>query len=100
MVLWNKSHKAASLYFAYSIGWSVLGLILMWHGFAVADPLSPVQTDKSQFTLGIFEIAFGLIVMTLGNLVSFFKAHNDIMEDELERQEAERAAPKISREGR
>ena len=93
---WNPAHKAAALYFAHSVGWSILGLALIWHGFVVSSPLSLfVMIRSGQFSLGLFEVVFGLAVFGLGNAISFFNAKTNLMENEVGRRDYSEVAPEL-----
>lgn len=86
----NRAYKGAALYFAYSICWSVLGLVLIWVGFLAAKPFSFVQASKTEYLLGALEIGSGVIVMVLGNVASFLKASTAITPKEFrQRNQAE-----------
>lgn len=98
MLSLNSAHKGATLFFAYSVGWSLLGIILVWHGFVIVNPFSLLQVSNNQFTLGVFEIIFGIIVAMAGNAVSFFRSRTDIMEENLERLKSGQTVLQISRE--
>ncbi len=69
------------------MGWSILGLALIWHGFVVSAPFSLFELSSSGlFSLGFFEVVFGVAVFGLGNAVSFFNAKTNLTEDDVGRR--------------
>ena len=83
IVIWTRAYKAAAQYVLLSIGFSIIGDFIFYLGIVTIAPSDFGAGGSYQMGFGIIEIIFGLIIMLLGNLASFFKVNSKIIGDEI-----------------
>ena len=83
MVSWTRAYKAAASYVVYSIGFSIFGGFILYLGIITVAPSGFGGSSAYQVGFGIIEIIFGMILVLLGNLASFFKVNSEIIADEI-----------------
>jgi hypothetical protein len=94
LVSWTRAYKAAASFVVYSIGFSIFGGFILLIGIETIAPSLTFNPDPYRIGFGIIEIIFGLVILLLGNLASFFKVNSEIIGDEIgeryENQEQEK----------
>jgi hypothetical protein len=76
MVSWNSALKAAGLFVAYTIAWDIFGSVLVYVGvitFIYPTSVFASGIDPYKVALGLIVTVFGMMIMTIGNIASFFK---------------------------
>jgi len=91
LVSWSRAYKAAASFVVYSIGFSIFGGLVFYLGIITTAPLGFGGASSYQIGFGIIEIIFGLTLILLGNLASFFKVNSEIIAEEIgDRYESEK----------
>ena len=82
MVSWSRAFKAALMFVAYSIIWDIIGVSIIVGGYLMSGLTTlALRPNGYQFVDGLIVMVFGFILMSLGNMATFFKVNTDIIVD-------------------
>jgi len=82
---WGKAFKGALKTILYSIVWDILGFALFFGGlYMFPVSLNPIYGyDASKMLLGGFMMFFGMIIILIGTLASFYKVFAELLAEEI-----------------
>lgn len=84
MVTWTKAFMSALKIIAYSIGFWIIGAVLIGFG-AIQSSLSVYYNPRSPYTnmiIGIISIIIGALIIFLGGLASILKVMTELITEE------------------
>ena len=81
MTSWSSAFKAAIMTLLYSVGWIIIGGILIIVGFSLPGGNYSYYGPS---TGGIIVAIIGLFIIIFGSSASFYKVFTDLIADEIQ----------------
>ena len=85
MPSWSSAFKAAIMTLIYSVGWIIIGGILIIFGFSLPGANYYYYGPS---TGGIIIAIIGLLIIIFGSSASFYKVFTDLIADEVESRQS------------